>query len=246
MSDVRGESSQEGGWAGLVAALTRMAPGLVHELRNPLSGILAGSEMLGRYLPPSGPGRDYWEIVREEGKQLEGFLAQLAEFGRLSASRLPGPGRVELEAVARRLCDELQPEARTAGVALLCEPLGAAVVPGDPAWLGRALRELVRNGLQACRPGGRVALRLAAGAADAAELLLEDDGEGMTPETCARAGEPFFSLRPRALGLGLPLADAILRAHGGSLRLESQQGQGTRARIRLPLADPPTPAPRNG
>ncbi len=66
------------------------------------------------------------------------------------------------------------------------------------------------------------------------EVECRDTGSGLTPEARQRAFEPFFSTRPRALGVGLSLAQAITWAHGGTIRLEDADGQGCRAILRVP------------
>ena len=70
--------------AALLDSLQRLTPGLVHELHNPLSSVLAGSQLLARLLAGQGKAAEYADIVREEAQRLQRFLARLAEFGRAS------------------------------------------------------------------------------------------------------------------------------------------------------------------
>ena len=70
------------------------------------------------------------------------------------------------------------------------------------------------------------------------ELVVEDEGAGMEPEALTRAGEPFFSTKPRGRGLGLPASFGILRAHRAGVGLESRLGHGTRFHIYFPEATP--------
>ncbi len=260
-----------------VHAMQALVPGLVHEFRNPLSGVLAGCQMLQRLTPPSSPTHEYVEIVQDEAKVLEQFLARLAEFGRLGEDELCLTDALDLPSL---VCQTLR-EAKAA-----CEARRilssttfdqrAQQVRGDPARLSRALREVVANAVDAMPNGGTLAVqtRLAqpdvhrsaepsSGRAGGAsrrepgharpnpsadppadrhpsgawvEIEVADTGAGMTMEACRRAFEPFFSTRPRALGIGLPLVQAILLAHGGSVQLTSAPEKGTQVCLRLPAA----------
>ena len=68
-------------------------------------------------------------------------------------------------------------------------------------------------------------------------LSLIDTGKGMTPEVLARIFKPFFSTKPGGTGLGLPMTRKIIRAHGGTLEVQSEVGRGTKFTIRLPALD---------
>jgi signal transduction histidine kinase len=65
-------------------------------------------------------------------------------------------------------------------------------------------------------------------------LSVIDSGKGMAPEVAAKAFRPFFSTRSGGSGLGLPTARKIVEAHGGSIKLQSERGRGTKFTIRLP------------
>jgi signal transduction histidine kinase len=68
-------------------------------------------------------------------------------------------------------------------------------------------------------------------------LVVEDDGEGMTPDVAARAFEPFFGTRGgEGIGLGLPIARGIVERHGGAVSLETAPGAGTKVTVRLPAS----------
>jgi signal transduction histidine kinase len=93
--------------------------------------------------------------------------------------------------------------------------------------------------------GGLLEVRIGRGShqgGDAVVVTVSDTGHGMTPEAIHAAFEPYFSTKDAGLGLGLALTHKIVTDHGGAITLESSPGQGTRARIVLPLAVEPAPA----
>ncbi|HET9451766.1 MAG TPA: ATP-binding protein, partial [Aggregicoccus sp.] len=108
-------------------------------------------------------------------------------------------------------------------------------VRGPPRALARVLRGLVKNALQASPPGASVRLRAEREGARL-RLVVEDAGAGMSTETLARVGEPFFTTKApgEGMGLGLFLTRALLEQLGGALELQSQPGEGTRAALVLP------------
>jgi CheY-like chemotaxis protein len=77
------------------------------------------------------------------------------------------------------------------------------------------------------------------------EVLVQDDGCGMTPEVLAKALDPFFTTKPvgKGTGLGLAMVYSIVQAHHGQLELESEPGRGTRVRMRFPACAAPGPQP---
>jgi len=225
----------------LLRSLQVLAPGLVHELRNPLSGILAGSQMLERLLPAGGPAGEYLQIVRGEARRLERLLRRLGAFGQLRADGLALQAGVD----ANELVQDLLRDPRAVperGLAVVCR-LAPALPPltVDPLRLRQALGELLENARQAIPAGGTITITTRRGAPPhrCVELEVADTGPGFEAEARARALEPFFSTRPRALGVGLSLAALILEAHGGGLRIHSPDA-GARVALWLPV-----PATRN-
>ena len=250
---------------------------LVHEFRNPLSGILASSQLLARLVDPTSPAREYAQIVEEEARTLERFLARLAEFGRLRMGEPCVTGSVDLHALLDQALREIKTECETGRVRQVADfDPRVSEVRGEPTRLGRACAEILRNALEAMPDGGTLTIstRVAPGdggqsgkrairqsgetenpdrvgippdrriapspdrhsAGKWIEVEFADTGAGMTEEARQHAFEPFFSTRPRALGIGLSLAQAIACAHEGHLRLGPLTGQGVRVILALPAA----------
>lgn len=118
------------------------------------------------------------------------------------------------------------------------------VVLGDASQLLQALMNLCINAGDAMPDGGRLTLRgtrepSSDGGSDTVVLSVEDTGRGMDPATRDRVFEPFFSTKSRAKAAGMGLAGvyAIVRDHGGAIRVDSELGKGSQFEIRLPVAD---------
>jgi signal transduction histidine kinase len=116
-------------------------------------------------------------------------------------------------------------------------------IGGDRSRLRQSLDNLLRNALAYTPAGGRILL-YAVGDAEAAEITVSDNGAGIAPADQSRVFDRFYRNmvggegRDEALGLGLPLAKQFVEAHGGSIHLQSELGQGTTVTIRLPRSRP--------
>jgi signal transduction histidine kinase len=106
----------------------------------------------------------------------------------------------------------------------------------DRGLFEQAFVAVLTNAIEASSDNGQIAVVLRNGDGDRVTVRIEDAGEGMTETTRAHAFEPFFSTKPDRPGLGLSVAQSIIKRHGGEIEIESTSGQGTRVSIRLPAA----------
>ena len=109
----------------------------------------------------------------------------------------------------------------------------------DPGRMGRALRHLIDNSLDAFEDTRDREKRLLVTSlidASRCRIQIQDTGAGMTEEELAHVGEPLFSTRAFGAGLGVPIAKETIRRHGGTVHYESDPDTGTTVTIELPLA----------
>lgn len=108
-------------------------------------------------------------------------------------------------------------------------------VIGDRVQLKQSIQALLDNAAWATREGGDVALSLSE-AREKVRLVISDTGCGIEPSNLCRIADPFFTTRPvgEALGMGLSRAQAVIRGHGGDIRISSRLGSGTRVIVELP------------
>ena len=202
-----------------------------HQLRSPITGIRACTETLLRGVP--GPERDRLMIhlVREASRATR-LLGGLLRLARLDQGQELVPERADL----RALCEGEAERARTLAphLDIVVEEKGRPDAFPD---LDRAaVEEILGNLLDNARRHAvsRIVLALCP-ADDSIEVRVGDDGPGMTPEAAERAFERFVSLDGRGgSGLGLPIAQALARAHGGDLSYEDGDA-GKAFVLRLPL-----------
>jgi PAS domain S-box-containing protein len=234
-------------------AVGQLTGGIAHDFNNLLTPVMGGLEILARKVEDPRLKR-MAQSALESSRRGAKLTSQLLAFSRIQ--------RISMAPVA---VNDVIGNMQT----LLRHTIGGEVAIGvkldpdaghalcDANQLENAVLNLAINGRDAMPDGGtltistsRVTLAEEADHAAGAfvRVIVADDGEGMSEEVLARAAEPFYSTKPMGKGTGLGLAQVygIARQSGGTLRIDSRVGEGTRVEILLPAAAPPAPgaAPR--
>lgn len=226
-------------------AVEALAAGLAHEVRNPLNALRINLSILEQELAQVVPdrGAHVFEVARRLGRELrslDDFVSEFLRFARRPRLKLE---TVDIRELLSDLATFIASECTRKGVKLSLGPLrGPRTLQADATQLKHAVLNLVLNALQATPPGGRVRIETE-GDKHCLQLRVLDRGEGIEPEALAHVFDAFYSLREGGTGLGLPIAQRIASAHGGTLALHSRPGQGTVATLCLPLR-PAAPARR--
>jgi signal transduction histidine kinase len=237
-----------------LATVGRLASEVAHEIGTPLNIISGRAEMLQKgLLSLQGLVPEVGTILRQI-ERISGIIRQLLEYTR---PRSPAIRPVAARAIFTRTAELLEPMARQRQVGVQVQvPEGLPLLFADPDQLQQVLLNLVTNALDATPQGGQ--LKLAAGeegqgpaavAADARpsvsrgqpkepylSLVVSDTGCGMPRPRLEQIFEPFFSTKGRAggTGLGMPIVEDIVRAHGGAIEVRSAEGAGTTVILRWP------------
>ena len=111
----------------------------------------------------------------------------------------------------------------------------------DRGLFEQAFVAVITNAIEASPDNGRISVTLQNGVSDRVTVRIEDEGEGMSESTRAHAFVPFFSTKPDRTGLGLSVAQSIVKQHGGEIEIESSPDKGTQVSIHLPAAKKPGP-----
>lgn len=216
--------------------IARLAGGLAHEIKNPLSTIRMNMELLAEDFRDSESQRDRRamkkiELVQRECQRLQDLLDNFLQFAKAHRLNLQP---CDLNAVVRSILDLYRPQAAQAGVEVADYLMGnlPTVLLDREAFHG-ALLNLMLNAEQAMPKGGQLVVRTYA-IADGVALDLIDTGVGMDAETCTKVFETFFTTKRGGSGLGLPTVRKIIEGHGGTITLQSEPGRGTQVTLKLP------------
>jgi signal transduction histidine kinase len=217
--------------------IAKLAGGLAHEIKNPLSTIRLNMEMLAEDLaeletPAGRRSLKRVEVVRRECQRLQSLLDDFLSYAKVRRLHLePSDLNHQIDDVL----DFFAPEAKEAGVEIVryLDPELPRVMLDREAFR-RALLNLIINAKQAMPDGGQLVVRTIAQGGTVAVHLI-DTGCGMDDVTLSKMFEAFYSTKPNGSGLGLPTTEKIIAAHGGRIRVQSEAGRGTQMTIELPV-----------
>lgn len=225
------------------AEIARLAGGLAHEIKNPLSTIRLNMQLLAEDVLPEEVADEALlspqqkrvakrvAAVQRECSRLQDLLEDFLNYAKVRRVALE-PRDLNHEIVDA--LDFFEPEADKAGVEIVpyLDPDLPTVRLDRESFRG-ALVNLLLNAVQAMPEGGQIVVQTRS-LGDRAAVYLTDTGTGMDDLTASRMFEAFFSTKPGGSGLGLPTTMKIIEAHGGAISVQSELGRGTRFAIEMP------------
>ena len=216
------------------ALIRRIASVVGHELRNPLA-VINNSAYFVRTKLAGAPAPDpkiekHLGIIASEIARADRIIGDMLSFSRPLELH---PAAADLTAIAETA---LQDCAVPDGIkTTLKKPKAGIMVRADARVIGDALRRIIYNALAAM--GGQGTLTVLAGAAGGSGFVeVRDSGSGLAPEALAALFQPFFTTKPRGLGLGLAIAQKAAAAHQGRLSAKNLPGGGASLTLSLPQA----------
>jgi signal transduction histidine kinase len=247
-------------------SLGRLAASMVHEINNPLSGILNYIKLMIRLVEKpgwDGAGqnrfKEYLTIIHQETRRCADLVSGLLQFSRKSSLQFKSVDICELIEYSRMLCNH-RLELADIVLKITCDPT-IPKVSGDINQLQQCVINLIFNAIDAIegtdpatsdgmkepsltnRPAGRIRIKADIEDADhQVYIRVEDDGKGISSGDLPRIFEPFFTTKQdgHGVGLGLSTVYGIIEHHNGTITVDSEPGQGTCFTIRLPALDETT------
>jgi len=212
-----------------------LAAGIAHDLGTPLQIVLARAERLARKSDDDRT-RSSAAVIVEQTLRMDQIVRQLMRF----AAPRPATRRShDLRLLVQQACALVAPLDRKIMVRLALgeDPLPAVV---DSDHIEQVVVNLVANAIDASAEGSTVSVQMSR-VGGAACLEVIDQGAGMDDETAEQAFDPFFTTKGvgRGTGLGLAVVYGIVQEYGGSIKLTSAEGLGSRFELRLPLHEEP-------
>ncbi|PYV02090.1 MAG: hypothetical protein DMG10_15650 [Acidobacteria bacterium] len=220
-----------------MAAIGRMAAGIAHEIRNPLTSIRGSAEVLRSRLTLHERDARLMDIMLRESDRLNKFVEDFLCFAR--------PGKqpkhsVELVSLLRDTSTLLEnnPEVRKMHSIILRPEIAQIAIHGNPDQLKQVFWNLSQNALRAMPEGGTLTIQIATAQDGGARITFQDTGIGMTREEKENLFQPFHSGFKTGTGLGLSIVFQIMDDHKGRISYESEKGRGTTVSLYLPPQEP--------
>jgi len=229
-----------------LASVGLLAAGIAHEINNPLTGVLTFAHLVRVKLPDGSAEAEDMDIIIRETKRCAGIIRRLLDFAR---EKKPEITRGDLNVVVRETIQFVEHQAGFQNVTFAVElDPELPQISMDPNQLKQVIMNLVVNARDAMGDRGRLTVRsrrspslLSQGtghrALPAVELTFTDSGCGIPAEDVPKIFDPFFTSKEpgKGIGLGLSVGYSIIKAHGGTIEVESEVGRGTTFRIVLPV-----------
>jgi two-component system cell cycle sensor histidine kinase PleC len=215
-----------------------------HELRTPLNAIIGFSDMLlTQPVSSMDKVKQYSGYVKQAAEHLLALINGILDVSKIQAGQLEVETEpMDIKPLIASCILIIQAKAKEKDITI--ETGIAANMPmimGDPLRIKQILINLVGNAVKFTPKKGRIRIEAGAAQQGYAVVAVTDTGEGMTASEVETAMRPFgqvetgFNKRHEGTGLGLPIAYALVRMHGGDLRIDSQKGAGTRVTVILPV-----------
>ncbi|KAB2910366.1 MAG: PAS domain-containing protein [Dechloromonas sp.] len=216
-----------------LAAMGEMAASLAHQLRTPLAAALLYTSNLGQPGVADDARARFSEKASGQLRRLERLIQDVLLFARGESI---GRDVIEAGDLLAEAAQTVEPLMREHGLEFAVNDAcqGATIVGSRKALFG-ALVNLLENAMQAMPGGGKICLS-GNRRGDLLAIGVRDSGPGISLETQSRIFEPFFTTKGQGTGLGLAIALGVARAHGGTIDLVSEPGEGAEFVLTLPVA----------
>lgn len=235
-----------------MATIGLLAAGVAHEINNPLAAISGFSEALKRRIPYLATLLDkdadlpiledfteYTSTILEECNRCRDIVGNMLSFSSQKTCRF---NIIDLNALVGDTLKILHHQIKQHPGITLIHDLSSVpvIIQGAHGELKQVILNLVLNAMDAIGSDGTITIRTSLYNADHAALIVEDTGQGITPETLGKLFVPFFTTKTKghSIGIGLSICYNIIQHHGGEIHVCSEPGRGSVFRVMLPTSSP--------
>jgi two-component system sensor histidine kinase HydH len=219
-----------------LASVGRLAAGVSHEIRNPLSSIKGFATYFKERYYDVPENQQISNLMIQEVDRLNRVVGQLHEFARpITVSKK----LIQLEAFLKDSLKLIERQTREANIGIKTDfDSEVDEIFIDPDRINQVLLNLYLNAIESMDNGGSLTVTLAKNSKkNGIEIKVSDTGTGITEEDRSHIFDPYFTTKASGTGLGLAIVHNIMEAHGGEITIESRLGQGTDVTIFLPCVE---------
>jgi len=218
-----------------LASLGRLAAGIAHEIRNPLSSIKGFATYFRERYKEIPEDQKTAEIMIQEVERLNRVISQLLEFARpVKINKKPSSIHTVIQHSLKMIEREAQVNNIKISTRLSPEIKDVSI---DPDRINQVLLNLYLNSIEAMEHEGTLSVELSRHEnSRGARIAVSDTGVGINKEDLVHVFDPYFTTKQSGTGLGLAIVHKIIESHKGEVRVESEPGKGTTVTILLPVS----------
>ncbi|HDZ62179.1 MAG TPA: PAS domain-containing protein [Nitrospirae bacterium] len=207
--------------------LGEMSAGIAHELRNPMSVIAGYAKLLSK------------KVAENEKETVDAILTEISSIDKIISEFLAFAKPTDVNKTALDLKQMIKETSKAAlgindKMKVTIDADNSVPVMADEVLLRQALSNLFVNAFESMPEGGTLDIKLEY-SQDKVELKIKDTGEGIPDDIIQKVFLPFYTSKANGIGLGLAIAQKVVISHGGSIEVDSKEGEGTTFLITLPL-----------
>lgn len=216
-----------------LAAVGKLAAGIAHEIRNPLSSIKGFATYFKERYESVDQDRNTAQVMVNETERLDRSITQLLEFAKpMAVSVKEIPAKTLFDHALSLVSHDLERNSIIPGISIETK---RTLIRTDPDRINQILLNLFLNSIDAMENGGDLDLAVMdLEDGSGIRIEVEDSGTGIDPEHIDHIFDPYFTSRPQGTGLGLSMVQKTVEALGGEIRVKSVKGRGTCFVIKLP------------
>jgi signal transduction histidine kinase len=223
-----------------------------HDLKNPLSTIMGYADLIGMTNKLNDQGLEYMRRVHGAVAHMRQLIDDLLDMARIESGINLRYNDVNLRYLLDSLLLSFKPQLEEKSMTLeLSIPPDLPPLTADEGRLSQILTNLIGNAIKYTPPGGHIWVRAETGD-DTVQIVIQDDGLGISPEDQAQVFARFYRVRTAetetidGTGLGLAIVKSLVELHGGHISLESHLGKGSTFHVTLPIRPPENDGSNSG
>ena len=216
-----------------LAAVGQLASGIAHEIRNPLGIIKTISQTINQDVRDEDL-KEGLDIIKYEIDRANKVIQGLLDFAKPNKIQ---DCRIDLGKLLEELVLVTRKFGKQQNVELILNRMKESKIEGDPDKLKQAFVNIILNGIQAMKNGGKLEITLGNSEGKWIIISFKDEGEGISEEVFDQIFNPFFTTKESGTGLGLSITHRIIEEHNGKIEFNSKLWEGTEVKVYLPLLE---------
>jgi signal transduction histidine kinase len=214
-----------------LAVIGQMAAGIGHEIRNPLSSLKGFTQLQQERYPNTN---DFYPIMIQEIDRINSIVNDLMYLGKPKEIKFV---KANIEEIVAYTLSITQQQAEKQGVTI--ETILEGPLPPlecDSHQLKQVFINLLKNAIESMPHGGKITIIVKILDGKMVNILIQDEGCGITEDSIPNLGEPFFTTKTDGTGLGLMVSNQIVQDHQGEITIKSSVGKGTMVNVTVPIS----------